>query len=276
MPLALDEDSVDKLARKSWGSARVARAGGSSRKLKIPVTPQDAARWFLRDMATSSGYIMDPIPGADPLLAGYGSYRPLLTAPDPWYFAGVIALEVCKVIDFYPPEYSAEVMRHVCEQCDSVVGREGDDVAALAMLIMGRLGIGAVLMRGKAPDSVLGKVMMILMGSEKAVGARMPAPEAHRQLRAALKLGNPVWWRVFRKRYRLSFDPEADLAAEQKLRPILEREDEMAIEEEMERAAEKERLVRSTGFAEAMAELAGTADLVLVLDKPFTENQESA
>jgi hypothetical protein len=250
----------------------VARAGGSVRKLKIPVTPQDAARWFLRDMASSSGYTIEPVPGSDPLLAGYGSYRPLLTAPDPWYFAGVIALEVCKVIDFYPPEYSAEVMRHVCEQCDRMVGREGDDVAALAMLIMGRLGIGAVLMRGRAPDSVLGKVMMILMGSEKSIGAKMPAPEAHRQLRAALKLGNPVWWRVFRKRYRLSFDPEADLAAEQVLRPILEREDEVAFQDEMDRAAEKDRLVASTGFAEAMAELAETADLVLVLDNPIVEN----
>ena len=244
--------------------------------MKIPVLPQDAARWFLRDMASSSGYIIDPIPGSDPLLAAYGSYRPLLTAPDPWYFAGVLALEVCKVIDFYPPAFSDEVMRHVCEQCDTVVGREGNDVAALAMLIMGRLGIGAVLMRGKAPDSVLGKVMMILMGSEKSIGSKMPAPEAHRQLRAALKLGNPVWWRVFRKRYRLSFDPEADLAAEQVLRPIREAEEDAAIQDMLERAAAKERAVASTSFAEAMAELAETADLVLVLDKPIIDNHVPA
>ena len=260
----------------------MARANGSRRNLKTPVTPQDAARWFLRDMASSSGYSLDPVPGSDPLLAAYGSYRPLLTAPDPWYFAGVIALEVCKVIDFYPPEYSDEVMRHVCEQCDSVVGRKGDDVAALAMLIMGRLGLGAVLMRGKAPDSVLGKVMMILMGSEKAVGNRMPAPEAHRQLRAALKLGKPVWWRVFRARYSLSFDPEGELAAREKLRPILEHEDDLAIQEELDRATEKERLIASTGFATAMAGLANTAgateplDLALVLGKPIIENQPAA
>jgi hypothetical protein len=246
----------------------VSHVGGSPRKLKIPVTPQDAARWFLRDMASSSGYVLEPVPGSDPLLAGYGSYRPLLTAPDPWYFAGVIALEVCKVIDFYPPEYSNEVMRYVCDECDRTVGREGTDVASLSMLIMGRLGIGAVLMRGKAPDSVLGKIMTILMGSEKSIGSKMPAPEAHKQLRAALKLGQPVWWRVFRKRYRLSFDPEADLAAEQTLKP-LDLAEELAIDAAL-RAERKKEAVKDTTFAGAMAEFLSN-DGVLVLDTPLTE-----
>ena len=244
----------------------MSRVAGSARKLKIPVTPQDAARWFLRDMASSSGYVIEPVPGSDPLLAGYGSYRPLLTAPDPWYFAGVIALEVCKVIDFYPQEFSNEVMRHVCEECDRTVGREGTDVADLSMLIMGRLGIGAVLMRGRAPDSVLGKIMTILMGSEKAIGKKMPAPEAHKQLRAALKLGQPVWWRVFRKRYRLSFDPEADLAAEETLKP-LDLAEELAIDAAL-RAERKKEAVKDTTFAGAMAEFLSN-DGVLILDNPI-------
>ena len=242
------------------------RAGGSARSAKILVTPQDAARWFLRDMATSSGYTMEPVPGSDPLLAGYGSYRPLLTAPDPWYFAGVLALEVCKVIDYYPRAYSGEVMRYVCDECDRTVGREGDDVAALAQLIMGRLGIGAVLMRGKAPDSVLGKVMSILMGSEKSVGKKMPAPEAHHQLRAALKLGQPVWWRVFRKKYRLSFDPEAEMAAEQLLKPI-DLSEHMAIEAELA-AERKKEIVQDSTFAGAMAGFLAD-DGILVLDSSY-------
>ena len=246
----------------------MSRAGGSPRKSKIPVTPQDAARWFLRDMASSSGYTIDPVPGSDPLLAGYGSYRPLLTAADPWYFAGVIALEVCKVIDYYPPAYSDEVMRVVCDECDRTVGRDGSDVADLSMLIMGRLGIGAVLMRGKAPDSVLGKIMTILMGSEKSVGKRMPAPEAHKQLRAALKLGKPVWWRVFRTKYVLSFDPEGDLAGDQVLKP-LDLAAELALDAAIE--AERKELVAENSFAGAMAGFLAN-DGIMVLDKPIIES----
>ena len=200
------------------------RAGGSIRSAKIPVTPVDAARWFLRDMALAAGYTTDPVPGADPVLAGYASYRPLLTAADPWYFAGVLALEACMVVDYYSPEFSNEVMRHIIEQCDKVIGREGTEVADLTQLIMGRLGIGTVLLRGKAPDSVLGKIMYIMMGSAKSVESKMPAPDAHTMLRAALKLGKPIWWRVFRKKYRLSFDPEGDLAEQAKRGPMIEEE----------------------------------------------------
>lgn len=239
------------------------RSGGSARTAKPLVTPLEAARWFLRDMAQAAGYLVPPVEGADPLLAGYASYRPLLTAADPWYFAGVIALEACKVVDYYHPAYSNPVMRHICAEADRIIGREGTEVADLAQLIMGRLGIGTVLMRGKAPDSVLGKIMYILMGSAKSAESKMPAPEAHQMLRAALKLGKPVWWRVFRKKYRLSLDPEAELEAA-KLRPIaappLDAESEAAL-----RAERRKEAVANTTFAGAMADFLSN-DGILVLD----------
>lgn len=245
------------------------RAGGSIRSAKIPVTPLAAARWFLRDMALAAGYATDPVPGADPVLAGYASYRPLLTAADPWYFAGILALEACKVVDYYRPEFSNEVMRHIIEQCDKVIGREGREVADLTQLIMGRLGIGTVLLRGKAPDSVLGKIMYIMMGSAKSVESKMPAPDAHLMLRAALKLGKPIWWRVFRKKYRLSFDPEGELAEQSKLRPI----DEDALDEaHAARMIEhKKEVVAATTFAGAMAGFLAD-DGILVLDEKYMES----
>ncbi len=245
----------------------MSRAGGSGRSAKIPVTPLDAARWFLRDMALAAGYPVDPVPGADPMLAGYAAYRPLLTAADPWYFAGVIALEACKVVDFYRPEFSNEVMRHIAAEADRIIGREGSEVADLALLIMGRLGIGTVLLRGKAPDSVVGKIMYILMGSAKSAESKMPSPDAHTMLRAALKLGKPIWWRAFRKRYRLSFDPENE-QAEGSLAAIAERE--AAAAHAAGRAARKKEAVASTTFAGAMAQI--MADDVLVLDEKYLES----
>ena len=245
--------------------------GGSSRSAKIPVTPRDAARWFLRDMALAAGYSTDPVPGADPVLAGYASYRPLLTAADPWYFAGILALESCKVVDYYRPEFSNEVMRHIVEQCDKVIGREGREVADLTQLIMGRLGIGTVLLRGKAPDSVLGKIMYLMMGSAKSVESKMPAPDAHTMLRAALKLGKPIWWRVFRKKYSLSFDPEADLAERSKLSPIYE--EDVAAAHAARMAEQKKEAVAATTFAGAMAGLIAN-DGILVLDEKYLEPPE--
>ena len=41
--------------------------------------------------------------------------------------------------------------------------------------LVGVFGIGTVLLRGKAPDSVLGKIMYILMGSGKALAAKVRA-----------------------------------------------------------------------------------------------------
>jgi hypothetical protein len=67
--------------------------------------------------------------------------------------------------------------------------------------MMGRLGIGTVILRGKVPDSLLAKIMMILIGSPKASEHLMPDPGAHKQLRAALKLGAPIWWKIFRQKF---------------------------------------------------------------------------
>ena len=173
---------------------------------RIKVTPRAAAGWFLRDMAEASGYLPATSSRGTRMLSVYATYRPMLTAPDPWYFAGIIALEGCKVTDFYPTAISTEVMREIFDQADRAVGRDGSDVATLAFLAMGRLGIGTVLLRGKAPDSVLGQIMMILLGSAKSAARHMPAPEAHRQLRAALKTGSPVWWKMFHRRYALDLD----------------------------------------------------------------------
>lgn len=183
--------------------------GGGAKIERIKVTPREAAGWFLRDMAEASGYLPATSSRGTRMLSVYATYRPMLTAPDPWYFAGIIALEGCKVPDFFASETSSDVMREIFDQADRAVGREGTDVATLAFLTMGRLGIGTVLLRGKAPDSMLGKIMMILIGSPKAAAPRMPAPEAHRQLRAALKTGAPVWWKMFHRRYELDVDAPA-------------------------------------------------------------------
>jgi hypothetical protein len=167
---------------------------------KTFITPKDAAAWFLKDMAQVSGYVVKAWTAGQPLSA-YATYRPILTAPDPWYFAGVVALEACKICDLFPPEEANEVLREVFATMDAVIGRDNDDASALAFLIMGRLGMGALLLHRKVPDNLLAKVMLILLGSASAAAPHMPADTAHEQIRAALKLGRPVWWIMFKRRY---------------------------------------------------------------------------
>ena len=167
---------------------------------KTFITPKDAAAWFLRDMAQASGFVVQAWTAGRPLSA-YATYRPLLTAPDPWYFAGVVALEACKICDLFPPEEANEVLREIFATMDAVGGRDNDDASALSFLIMGRLGMGALLLHRKVPDNLLAKVMLILLGSASAAAAHMPADTAHEQIRAALKLGRPVWWMMFKRRY---------------------------------------------------------------------------
>jgi hypothetical protein len=194
------------MAKRVIKRVPLAVVGGGAKIQRVKVTPRAAAGWFLRDMAEASGYLPATSSRGTRMLSPYATYRPMLTAPDPWYFAGIIALEGCKVPDYSPPDKSGEVMREIFDQADRAVGRDGTDVATLAFLTMGRLGIGTVLLRFKAPDSLLGKIMMILMGSAKSAAAHMPAPEAHRQLRAALKTGSPVWWKMFHRRFELDLD----------------------------------------------------------------------
>jgi hypothetical protein len=166
------------------------------------IAPKDAAAWFLRDMADVSGYLGQDSGVRSPL-AAYSMYRPVLTAPDPWYFAGIVALEACKVCDLFPTEQANEVLREVFASMDGVIDRDDDDASSLAFLIMGRLGMGALIMHRKVPDNLLAKVMMILLGSATAAAPLMPDKSAHEQIRAALKLGKPVWWTMFARRYDL-------------------------------------------------------------------------
>lgn len=150
-------------------------------------------------MAEVSGYAVSPGQHLSP----YATYRPMLTAPDPWYFAGIVALESTKICDLFESEQADEVLREVFDRMDEIAGRDDKAVSKLAFLVMGRLGMGALLMHRKVPDNLLAKVMMILLGSASAAAPHMPTPTAHEQLRAALKLGQPVWWMMFNRRFEL-------------------------------------------------------------------------
>jgi hypothetical protein len=163
------------------------------------MSPAEAVAWFLRDMAQVAGYMLD----GTTKLSLYATYRPILTAPDPWYFAGVVALESCKICDLFPADEADEVLREIFARMDKVVGRDDTAASDLAFLVMGRLGMGSLLLHRKVPDNMLGKIMMILIGSPEAAAPHMPDDTAHEQIRAALKIGKPVWWLMFQRRYEL-------------------------------------------------------------------------
>jgi|GEM_PF-2210333 len=175
------------------------------------ITPRAAVEWFLLDMAEVSGFMRSGFKNLSPLSV-YGSYRPILTQPDPWYFAGVVALEVSAVTDLYRAEGADDIMREVFEQMDAIIGRNDKEASALTMLLLGRLGLGSILMGRKVPDNMLSRVMLLLIGGDKAMKRVMPDDGAAKQLRAALKSGPPVWWKMFARRYRLTSAPQAAIA----------------------------------------------------------------
>jgi hypothetical protein len=181
---------------------------------KAFVTPQMAVAWFLRDMADVSGYMGSGAAVRSPL-AAYALFRPVLTLPDPWYFAGVVALEAAKITDLFETPQADEVLREVFGTMDKVIGRDDNDASSLAILIMGRLGMGSLILHRRVPDNLLAKVMMILLGSAEAAAPLMPDDTAHEKIRKALKLGKPVWWTMFDRRYELTdaADDEAVSAA---------------------------------------------------------------
>lgn len=176
------------------------------------ISPEAAAKWFLHDMAEVSGFVLSGFQSMSPLSV-YASYRPILTKPDPWYYAGVVALEVSAVTDLFTKDGADDILRGVFEQMDGVIGRDDDDASQLTMLLLGRLGIGSVLMGRRVPDNMMSRIMLLLLGGEKNVKQLMPEDGAHEQLRAALKSGKPVWWKMFARRYRLSTAPDSAIAS---------------------------------------------------------------
>jgi hypothetical protein len=169
----------------------------------IAMTAKKAVTWFLCDMAEVSGFAISGFNRTADMRSMYPVYRPMLTSPDPWYYAGTVALEASKICDLFPAEESDGALREVIDQVDGIIARNNKDVSTLTFLMLGRLGLGSVLMRRKVPDDMLGKIMMILIGSETSAAARMPSPDAHKQLRKALKFGPPMWWAEFTKDYHI-------------------------------------------------------------------------
>ena len=176
---------------------------GPQAPAKTYISPKEAVAWFLGDMAEVSGYALTEDWSKGKRLSAYATYRPILTAPDPWYFAAVVALESCKICDLFPSDQANEILREVLTRMDATIGLRDDSASALTFLVMGRLGMGALLMHRKVPDNLLAKVMLILIGSPSAAAPQMPSETAHEQIRAALSLGQPVWWAMFRRRFTM-------------------------------------------------------------------------
>jgi hypothetical protein len=172
------------------------------------ISPQAAAEWFLLDMAEVSGFMRSGFANMSPLSV-YGTYRPVLTKPDPWYFAGVVALEAAAITDLYTPEGAEEILREIFRQMDKTVGRNDALASELTMMLLGRLGLGSILMGRKVPEDKLGRTMLLLIGGDRALKRVMPDDKAPQQIRAALKSGKPIWWKMFARRYRLTTAPDS-------------------------------------------------------------------
>ena len=150
-----------------------------------------AARWFLNDLAEVSGFTVDR-GGRE--VSDYVMRMPLLTTPDPWFFAGLVALEATKVSDLFTKKEAGALLNEIMLHADKTVGRRGRTISKVNFALIGRLGYGAILMRKKVPDEEIGKIIRVLLGGNKQWKHLLPGVKAHRQLYKSLGMGTPSWW----------------------------------------------------------------------------------
>jgi hypothetical protein len=165
----------------------------------------EAVGLFLSDAATVAGFdVWNANANADPdapprPISAYVMERPILTEPDPWFYAGLIALECVKVMDLFTPKEAATVLRRISLDADAAIGRAGRAVSRLAFALVGRLGYGAVIMHTRVPEHHVSNVILMMMGNHKTWSHLLPDADACRQVRAAIRLGNPTWWHDYRR-----------------------------------------------------------------------------
>ncbi|MGE3333033.1 MAG: hypothetical protein AB7I36_05275 [Rhodospirillaceae bacterium] len=216
-PQETEAKPVEPEAGNTGGGRSIAKKNRPGRRTRTPAPPplppaartfltaEDAASWFVSDLMEVSGFIRASMRHR----SGYSHYRPILTKPDPWYFAGLVALEASKIIDLFPPAKADALLREVLVQADAAGARHEVKVSNVVLGVMGRLGMGQLLLHGKVPDFLIAKVMRILLGSAKTAVRLIPNKDAHEQVTSALKIGHPVWWRMFVRRFdvRLGDEP---------------------------------------------------------------------
>jgi hypothetical protein len=191
-------ETAEAIAKKMRGSGRRTRMPPPlppSARTFIPV--DEAAGWFVSDLMEVSGFVRPNMRHR----SGYSHYRPILTKPDPWYFAGLVALEASKIIDLFPQAKADAILREVLEHADAAGARHEVRVSSVVLGVMGRLGMGQLLLHGKVPDFLIAKVMRMLLGSAKNAARLVPTKDAHEQVTSALKIGHPVWWKMFVRRF---------------------------------------------------------------------------
>lgn len=217
-------EAAETIAKKMRGGGRRTRVMPAplppSARTFIPV--DDAAAWFVSDLMEVSGFVRPNMRHR----SGYSHYRPILTKPDPWYFAGLVALEASKIIDLFPQAKADAVLREVLVHADAAGARHEVRVSNVVLGVMGRLGMGQLLLHGKVPDFLIAKVMRMLLGSAKNAARLVPTKDAHEQVTSALKIGHPVWWKMFVRRFDVRLGEEEE--PQPKLIPIKTPDDEEA------------------------------------------------
>lgn len=161
---------------------------------KPPLDPAGTMRWFLTDLAQVSGFaVLRTAQAASP----YVMRRPILTTPDPWFYAGLVALEGAKIADLFEPDEAGALLHELTAQVGPMVAWKGPRLATLVFALMGRVGYAAIIMRAKVHDSEIGRMIRVLMGGSKDWRGLIPNAKAHRQICKALATGTPSWWSDF-------------------------------------------------------------------------------
>jgi hypothetical protein len=156
-------------------------------------TLNDAADHFLNDVAEVAGYGTGRL-STKGYISSYVVRRPILTVPDPWFYAGLVALESTKICHLFTPRDAAILLRRISAEVDGAIGRRGGALARLVFALMGRLGYGAVLLRMRVSDDRISDMILLMMGNEKTWHHLLPDAEALYQVRRALRTGPPTWW----------------------------------------------------------------------------------
>lgn len=171
----------------------------------LPIAPKAAIAKFLVDMRLTSERRWRPwnkaltealVECALPLQA-----RRLILDMHPvedYFFAGMTALQACRIREMYPFSVAEALMRELALQIDPAVGRDDSAVSNLVFIILGRIRKARANENFRDHDQAVEVILeRIGVGLNSATAAIMDSLPMRHRLAEPLALAAPLWWDSF-------------------------------------------------------------------------------
>jgi hypothetical protein len=177
------------------------------------VEPKAAVTRFLADMAkvakrTYPAWHETLTDGIKDCPLSYDQRRAVLEIHplDDYYFAGVVALEVSKIRQYFPHDEASELLSLIAEQIDALANRTDRVVSDLAFFIASRIELARGIDKQKMPYDQVVKAILQRLGIDKIEATQHLMTETVYRHMLGEPLGVPEWWKNFRAKYKINTD----------------------------------------------------------------------